>query len=460
MSEVGLTTRWGGWSRRRSGRLGRRRGRRFRFSRGQLWRGQVVACPARHGFLVSLPHLGVGSGQIGLRRVQRGMPEQFCQRDHRQLVFDQLPGEGVTQLMAGHRHTGLGGVVSQPFLKAIDRHRLSLSVGAQRGVRRGGTLGQPALHDGVGIRRERDDALLATLADHAQAGGNIGRRPAQHIAPAQGNDFTDAQRGDAIAKCELLAEMNGARIEYAALGRDTSTVEGYVQHSAEQMVSGIERINIARRMKSGRRNRAREGRVIATTLHVYGYAIESKRDDLGRKLSCVMVVNEEQARVVRLIFEWYVIDNLSPYAIAERLTGMKIPTPRGRNTYWRNSTVRDILKNETYTGTWHYGKNHVTYHDTPDGCVSITSCATVRSGYRSMCPLLSRVNCLTKRRSGGNNGARRATSRRSINTCCAGGSSARAVTVRCVAHLTDAGQPTIAVGTPPRNLRLTNALPG
>jgi YD repeat-containing protein len=100
----------------------------------------VVACPARHRRLVGLSHLGVSACQIDLGGVDRGVPHQFRQRGHRQLVFDQLPGESVAQLVAGHRHTGFGGVVPQPFLQAIDSHGLPVSVGAQRGVWCGGTL--------------------------------------------------------------------------------------------------------------------------------------------------------------------------------------------------------------------------------------------------------------------------------------------------------------------------------
>ena len=60
-------------------------------------------------------------------------------------------------------------------------------------------------------------------------------------------------RGDAIAKLELLAQLNGAIIEYATPGRDASTIEGLALKATDTLVSGIERLNIRRRTMQGKR---------------------------------------------------------------------------------------------------------------------------------------------------------------------------------------------------------------
>lgn len=166
-------------------------------------------------------------------------------------------------------------------------------------------------------------------------------------------------RGDTIAKCELLAQMNGATIEYASPGRDVSTVEGFIQKSAEQMVSGIERLNITRRMKQGRRDNAKNGKVVASGRSVYGYQFARHFDDLGHKTSVEMVILEPEAQVVRQIFEWCGINGLSSYEIAKRLTDAKVPTAKSNTTDWRRSSVAHMLRNETYVGHWHYAKNDI-----------------------------------------------------------------------------------------------------
>ena len=50
------------------------------------------------------------------------------------------------------------------------------------------------------------------------------------------------------------------------------------------------------------------------------------------------VVNEEQAKIVRLIYKRF-LDGLSCYAIAKELTKRKLRTPGGK-TKWNQSTVR------------------------------------------------------------------------------------------------------------------------
>lgn len=68
----------------------------------------------------------------------------------------------------------------------------------------------------------------------------------------------------------------------------------------------------------------------------------------------VRVINEVEAAVVRLIFQW-ASEGLSPHQIAVRLNNLGIPTKKGRQ--WHGLTVRRVLKNRAYTGTQVYGEN-------------------------------------------------------------------------------------------------------
>ena len=61
--------------------------------------------------------------------------------------------------------------------------------------------------------------------------------------------------------------------------------------------------------------------------------------------------------MVRLIFELYTEEQLSLYKLAKRLSDMRIPTPTKRpHGQWQAGTVGKIIGNETYAGTWYYGK--------------------------------------------------------------------------------------------------------
>lgn len=72
----------------------------------------------------------------------------------------------------------------------------------------------------------------------------------------------------------------------------------------------------------------------------YGYA-----HDLQGKL----IVREEQAEIVRLIYEM-AASGASLARISAHLEGMEIPSPRGKKT-WSKETLRKILHNEKYAGS-------------------------------------------------------------------------------------------------------------
>jgi hypothetical protein len=73
---------------------------------------------------------------------------------------------------------------------------------------------------------------------------------------------------------------------------------------------------------------------------LYGYS-KNKDGDL--------VIDNEQAKVVRDIFRWY-LDGASVLGIIKKLSDAGIPSPTGKET-WSKRSVEKILENEKYTGT-------------------------------------------------------------------------------------------------------------
>ena len=118
-------------------------------------------------------------------------------------------------------------------------------------------------------------------------------------------------------------------------------------------IGKIELDNFRERSTMGKRGTAKQGRAPTGRLP-YGYRI----GDDGRP-----EVIEEQAEVVRRIFQMYVHEGMRAYSIAVRLTDEEVPTQTGKLT-WLQSRVHHILGNATYTGTWVYGKyRHVSTED-------------------------------------------------------------------------------------------------
>ena len=93
--------------------------------------------------------------------------------------------------------------------------------------------------------------------------------------------------------------------------------------------------------------------------YVYGY--DFVRDPLtGKKTK--LVINQEEAKIVKYIFNAYLNDGKGAYTIAQELKEKGVPIKRPRNkeksTDWRNGTILDILRNVKYIGDL---KQRITY---------------------------------------------------------------------------------------------------
>jgi hypothetical protein len=76
----------------------------------------------------------------------------------------------------------------------------------------------------------------------------------------------------------------------------------------------------------------------------YGYDRDEQKN---------LVINEQQADIVRRIFGWYV-QGWSVVRIKKELETFRLPSPTGKRR-WPVSTIDDILSNEKYTGDSVYG---------------------------------------------------------------------------------------------------------
>jgi DNA invertase Pin-like site-specific DNA recombinase len=93
-------------------------------------------------------------------------------------------------------------------------------------------------------------------------------------------------------------------------------------------------------IKWGLRKRFAHGIPLCPTWQLLGY----DTDEEGN-----MVIVEEEAKIVRLIYKFYLEGNTSSN-IANALTQSGVPTIRGSNSEWSAGTILSILHNERYCG--------------------------------------------------------------------------------------------------------------
>jgi len=160
----------------------------------------------------------------------------------------------------------------------------------------------------------------------------------------------------AIIEMELTS--SGVRVEYV-LGQYEDSPEGDLTKMIKSAISKYENHQRVERSRRGKMGRARSGYVIATGKRApYGYEYISEAHKGW------FVIDEEEAQVVRQIYTW-ILEGHTCYAIARMLYERHILTrgdlhdavvKKAQPGAWSPSTVRRIVVNETYKGTWYYGK--------------------------------------------------------------------------------------------------------
>ncbi len=149
---------------------------------------------------------------------------------------------------------------------------------------------------------------------------------------------------------------------------NTTSSIGKVIMAVIGILSEVERDNILERTAAGRQAAARAGKWAGGRYPPYGYDIDPA--------TRIMSVNDEEANIVRKIFDWLVRDRLTTYAIQKRINAMKVRTKadsavkslrdqgkepgycrtRNAENFWGHSTIIKVLRQDAYKGEYYYNK--------------------------------------------------------------------------------------------------------
>ena len=125
--------------------------------------------------------------------------------------------------------------------------------------------------------------------------------------------------------------------------------EGQLYFQVRGAFSEFDKAKIKHNTSMGRYRKAQQGKVVKNN-HLYGYTYNKEKN--------IYEINEEEAKVVRMIFDYYTNPNSrfrGINGIALHLTELGIPTKKGGKT-WHRQVVRQILMNESYTGEYYQNK--------------------------------------------------------------------------------------------------------
>lgn len=147
--------------------------------------------------------------------------------------------------------------------------------------------------------------------------------------------------------------------EFARQGVDTvfiksppvTTPEEQLLVQFQGMIAEYERAQIAERTRRGKKHRAKNGAINVLSGAPYGYRYIKKSDTSAAYYEVI----EEEAAIVRQVYQWYTEEGLSIGEITKKLNVLGVETRYGRSP-WERSTVWAMLRNPAYKGTACFGK--------------------------------------------------------------------------------------------------------
>ncbi|PIS13841.1 hypothetical protein COT65_01965 [Candidatus Shapirobacteria bacterium CG09_land_8_20_14_0_10_47_13] len=152
----------------------------------------------------------------------------------------------------------------------------------------------------------------------------------------------------------IIEELADRDIKFISLHDvQADTPEARALQSMQGVFHEYERVKIAERMRRGKLFKAKNG-VIINGSPLYGYKFV--RNDPKEPVNCV--VNEDEAKAVRLIWDWFVVDRVSINQILKKLYDLGIKPRKRKSDFWTKGPITRILKCDTYaTGKAFYNKS-------------------------------------------------------------------------------------------------------
>jgi site-specific DNA recombinase len=136
-------------------------------------------------------------------------------------------------------------------------------------------------------------------------------------------------------------EKAGVQLQFVTGDYDASP-EGRLFFSMRGAIAEFEKEKIKDRTMRGKRKKSSQG-MIMQDFGLYGYDYDPS--------TSTYVINEKQATVIREIFRLVIEKQMSIEKVQKELQKKIIYSPRGKNL-WAVSSLYNILKNKTYTGTF------------------------------------------------------------------------------------------------------------
>jgi len=154
--------------------------------------------------------------------------------------------------------------------------------------------------------------------------------------------------------------------------------EDKILYGVRGLFSEYERAKIGERFRLGKLRKVKEGHILVSE-PLYGYRYIAKQE----RVHGYYEINEDEARVVRMLFNWIDQDGLTLRGIVRKLQELGIKPRKSKRGVWATSTLSKLLKNRAYIGEAHWGSSYAVVPKKP---TSTEKYRKIRKSSRRMKP--------------------------------------------------------------------------
>lgn len=150
---------------------------------------------------------------------------------------------------------------------------------------------------------------------------------------------------DKLIVCREFEKHNVKLIFCDAEYQDTP--EGQLFFNMQSSIAQYELAMIRKRTSRGRLKAVEKyKKIMPMRVAPYGYDL----------VDAQLIINEEEAEIVKNIYEWYVYENLTLREIGHKLIRLGMLPKRKESRSWHQSSISRILTSEIYVGTYWYNR--------------------------------------------------------------------------------------------------------
>ena len=165
-------------------------------------------------------------------------------------------------------------------------------------------------------------------------------------------DRFSRNREDSVVYKSLLKKEYGIPVISISEPLDPDDKMSVIMEAFLEAMAEYYSLNLSGEVKKGQLEKHSKGEL--QTSPSFGYDVSNNR----------LIINENESKVVKMIFEQFAIDNLPMMQIAKNVNALNIKTKRGKS--FENRTIYYILNNPVYIGKLRYTPGRRNAYDFDD----------------------------------------------------------------------------------------------